>query len=169
MTGRARLGGRPAISHNTDMTTSPADDLIATRIQKTPGVCGGDARIANHRIPVWGLIVQKKSGLSDADILANYPSLTTDDLAAAWAYYQREPLEIEQLIWLNDTAGNVPPSSPPPASVIISGKQFGLSDADVMEAFDPPLSPADLAAAWQAYLAAPTAMEREIAAVRRAG
>ncbi len=116
-------------------TTTDADALIASRIQKTPGVCGGAARIANHRIPVWVLVVEKKFGASDADILAAHPTITADDLAAAWAYYQREPLEIEQLIWLNDTAGNVPVGAAPPAGVLIAGKQLGLSDADVMEAF----------------------------------
>jgi uncharacterized protein (DUF433 family) len=146
-----------------------AEALIADRIQKTPGVCGGSARIANHRIPVWLLVVQKKMGQSDANILTNYPALAADDLAAAWAYYQKEPLEIEQLIWLNDTVGDVPPGTPAGVAVIIAGKQLGLSDADVMEAFDPPLTPVDLAAAWQVYLAAPVDMERKIASVRRAG
>jgi uncharacterized protein (DUF433 family) len=149
--------------------TTATNALIAGRIEKTPDVCGGDARVANHRIPVWGLVLQKKFGLSDADILVNYPTLTADDLAASWAYYQKEPLEIEQLIWLNDTAGNVPSGTPAPASLIISGKQLGLSDADVMAAFDPPLTPADLSAAWQSYLAAPADVEREISVVRRAG
>jgi uncharacterized protein (DUF433 family) len=149
-------------------TTTSTDALIAGRIEKTPGFCGGDARIANHRIPVWGLVLQKKFGLSDADILVNYPTLAAEDLTAAWAYYQKEPLEIEQLIWLNDTAGNVSSGTPAPAGLIISGKQLGLSDADVMEAFDPPLTPADLAAAWQAYLAAPADVERDISAIRRA-
>jgi uncharacterized protein (DUF433 family) len=149
--------------------TTEIDALITARIQKTPNVCGGDARIANHRVPVWGLVLQKKFGLSDANILVNYPTLTTEDLMAAWAYYQKEPLEIEQRIWLNDTAGNEPSGVPPPASVVIAGKQLGLSDADVMEAFDPPLTPADLSAAWRAYLAAPADVEREISAIRRAG
>ena len=108
-------------------------------------------------------------GQSDADILADYPMLTADDLAACWAYYQKEPLEIEQLIWLNDTAGNVSPGTAVPAAVIIAGKQLGLSDAQIMEGFDEPLTPAALSAAWREYLAAPARVEREIAAARRAG
>jgi uncharacterized protein (DUF433 family) len=149
--------------------TAATDWSASERIQKTPGVCGGDARIAGHRIPVWLLVAQKKAGQTDAQILVNYPALTADDLAAAWAYYQAVPLEIERLIWLNDTAANVPAGTSPPASVIIAGKQLGLSDAEVMEAFDPLLTPASLSAAWQVYLAAPAEVEREIAAVRRAG
>ena len=46
------------------MATTATDPLIADRIRKTPGVCGGDARIADHRIPVWLLVVQKKTGRS---------------------------------------------------------------------------------------------------------
>jgi uncharacterized protein (DUF433 family) len=148
---------------------SSPDLLIAGRVEKTPGVCGGNARVAGHRIPVWLLVLKKKMGRSDADILADYPTLTADDLAACWAYYQKEPLEIEQLIWLNDTAGNVPPGTPAPAAVIIAGKLLGLSDVQVMEGFDEPLTPADLSAAWREYLSAPARVEREIAAARRAG
>jgi uncharacterized protein (DUF433 family) len=149
--------------------TTPVDSLIADRIKKKPGVCGGAARVGNHRIPVWLLVLKKKMDQSDADILDSYPALTADDLAACWACYQKEPVEIERLIWLNDAAGNIPPGSPVPAAVIIAGKLLGLSDAEVMEAFDEPLTPADLSAAWQAYLASSARVEREIAAVRRAG
>jgi uncharacterized protein (DUF433 family) len=148
---------------------TPSAPGKAGRIQKTPGVCGGAACVGDHRIPVWLLVLKKKMGQSDADILAGYPALTADDLAACWAYYQQEPLEIERLIWLNDTAGNVPPGAPVPAGVIIAGKLLGLSDAEVMDAFDQPLTPTDLSAAWQAYFAAPARVEREIAATRRAG
>jgi uncharacterized protein (DUF433 family) len=151
------------------MTAASTDALIAGHIQKTPDVCGGDARVADHRIPVWVLVLQKKMGQTDADILVNYPTLTAEDLAASWAYYQKEPLEIEQLIWLNDTAGNELPGTPPPTGAIIAGKLLGMSDADVMAAFDPPLTSAELSAAWQTYLAAPADVERAMAAIRRAG
>jgi uncharacterized protein (DUF433 family) len=130
------------------MTTIASPEIpIAGRIEKTPGVCGGDARVAGHRIPVWLLVLKKKMGQSDANILADYPTLTPDDLAACWGYYQKEPLEIEQLIWLNDTVGNVPPGTPVPAAIIIAGTLLGLSDAQVMEAFDEPLTTAHLSAA----------------------
>jgi uncharacterized protein (DUF433 family) len=110
------------------------DSVISRHIQKTPGVCGGAACIGDHRMPVWLLVLKKKMGQSDADILSGYPALTPDDLAAGWAYYWQEPLGIERLIWLNDTAGNVPPGVPVPAGVITAGKRLGLSDADVMTA-----------------------------------
>lgn len=67
-------------------------------VEKTPGVCGGDARIANTRIPVWLLVGYRKDGVTDARLLEMYPSLTLGDLAAAWWYYAEHHDEIEQTI-----------------------------------------------------------------------
>jgi uncharacterized protein (DUF433 family) len=49
--------------------------LDMSRIEKTPGIVGGDARIAGTRIPVWVLENYRRLGLSEARILENYPSL----------------------------------------------------------------------------------------------
>lgn len=38
-------------------------------IQKTPGICGGDACIRKTRIPVWTLVAARRLGASDADLL----------------------------------------------------------------------------------------------------
>ncbi|HSF73526.1 MAG TPA: DUF433 domain-containing protein, partial [Microcoleus sp.] len=38
-------------------------------IEKTPGVCGGDARIAKTRIPIWSLVNYRILGASDVRIL----------------------------------------------------------------------------------------------------
>src|SRR5690348_12744055 len=70
-------------------------------IQKTPDVCGGDACIRNSRIMVWLLVSFKQSGWSHTKILTNYPTLTEDDLNAAWEYYRLHPAEIEEAIRLN--------------------------------------------------------------------
>ena|SRR5436190_17362807 len=138
-------------------------------IEKTPDVCFGAARIGNHRIPVWLIVLNKKMGASDAAILDNYPQLTPDDLAACWDYYREEPVEIERKIWYNHVAGNVPPGTPVPASAIVSGKLLGLLDEEIAESFDEPLTPDAIAAAWREYMAAPQRIEREIAALRLAG
>jgi uncharacterized protein (DUF433 family) len=138
-------------------------------IQKTPGVCGGAACIRNTRIPVWILVFNRKSGESDASVLRNYPSLTQADLDAAWDYYQHNPVEIEQTIWLNDTAGNVPDRVTPPAAVIVAGRLLGLDDATICEAFEPPLTPEAISAAWAEYRAEPARVVRELAALRQAG
>lgn len=73
-------------------------------IEKTPGICGGDARIANTRIPVWVLVQARKLGSSEAEILQDYPSLTATDLANAWAYAMANAEEVEAAIQANDAA-----------------------------------------------------------------
>jgi uncharacterized protein (DUF433 family) len=67
-------------------------------IQKTPGVCGGGACIRNTRIMVWLLVSMKRQGASDDQLLSSFPSLSPDDLGAAWEYYRRSPEEIERAI-----------------------------------------------------------------------
>ena len=138
-------------------------------IQKTPNVCGGQARVRNTRIPVWLLVLNRKYGEPDARVLSNYPTLTQADLDAAWDFYQRNPVEIERSIWLNDTAGNVPDGVPPTAAVIVAGRLLGLDDASICEAFEPPLTPEQVSAAWAEYRAEPARVGRDLAALRQAG
>lgn len=81
-------------------------DLAADEqgIEKTEGVCGGSARIANTRISVWVLENARRLGTSEADLLIDYPSLTASDLANAWNYVAANPDEIEREIAENETA-----------------------------------------------------------------
>jgi uncharacterized protein (DUF433 family) len=58
-------------------------------IQVTAGVCGGQPRIRNTRIPVWTLVAFRKQGADDEELLRNYPNLSKSDLSAAWAYYEQ--------------------------------------------------------------------------------
>jgi len=67
-------------------------------IQRTSGVCGGNARLRNTRIPVWTLVAFHQEGMTDEELLYNYPSLTPDDLATAWGYYEEHQSEIDQAI-----------------------------------------------------------------------
>lgn len=67
-------------------------------VEKSPGVCGGDARIRKTRITVWGLVEWRSLGLSDAEILEHHPDLTQADLETAWEYYSRHQQEIDQAI-----------------------------------------------------------------------
>lgn len=71
-------------------------------ITKTFGVCGGDACIANTRIPVWSLVNDRHFGMTDARILEAFPHLNAADLVNAWAYADANPEEIEQAIREND-------------------------------------------------------------------
>ncbi len=71
-------------------------------INKTPGVCGGDACVANTRIPVWVLEQARRLGMSDADLLLSYPSLRAEDLTNAWAYVRSHREEIDEAIRQNE-------------------------------------------------------------------
>lgn len=76
------------------MSKSTRENLI----QKTPGVCGGNARIRNTRIPVWTLVSLREQGASEPELLRNYPGLNQQDLEAAWSYYTQHPEEIDAVI-----------------------------------------------------------------------
>ncbi|BAZ50587.1 hypothetical protein NIES4103_32040 [Nostoc sp. NIES-4103] len=67
-------------------------------IQKTPGVCGGNARIRDTRIAVWTLVSFRQQGASEEELLRNYPVLTPEDLKTAWSYYEEHPQEIDRII-----------------------------------------------------------------------
>lgn len=67
-------------------------------VQKTPGVCRGNARIRDTRIAVWTLVSLRQQGADDEELLRNYPGLSQLDLEAAWSYYAQCPEEIDQVI-----------------------------------------------------------------------
>ncbi len=67
-------------------------------IQKTPGICGGQACIRNTRIPVWTLVSLLQQGATEQELLRNYPSLTGDDLTSVREYYYNHQSEIDQII-----------------------------------------------------------------------
>jgi uncharacterized protein (DUF433 family) len=74
----------------------PEAGVATERIVRTPGVCGGSARIAGTRIPVWSLVEAKRLGLSDEELLRDHPGLERTDLHAAWEYYVTHAEEIER-------------------------------------------------------------------------
>ena len=60
----------------------------ADRIAKTPGVCGGRARIAGHRVRVLDIVAwSEHQGMTPDEIVSHVPSLTLADVHAALAYY----------------------------------------------------------------------------------
>ncbi|RYD32756.1 MAG: DUF433 domain-containing protein [Verrucomicrobiaceae bacterium] len=71
-------------------------------IQKTPGVCGGSARVVGTRIPVCTLESLRRLDVEEARILDSYPSLTASDLADAWVYANACPVEIDREIRENE-------------------------------------------------------------------
>ncbi len=86
----------------TNLTATTTEKL--SWVQKTPNVCGGDACLRNSRITVHGLVHYRQLGFSDERLLEVIQGLTRDDLAAAWEYYARNPVEIEKAIWFNEEA-----------------------------------------------------------------
>jgi uncharacterized protein (DUF433 family) len=73
-------------------------------IEKTASVCGGSARVAGTRIPVWQLIVARDMGVSEAQLLIDYPRLRAEDLVNAWAYAEDHADEIAAAIHANEVA-----------------------------------------------------------------
>jgi uncharacterized protein (DUF433 family) len=84
------------------MAEDIADQLPG--IEFDPRVCGGSARIAGTRIPVWSLESWRRLGSSDDEILRNYPTLQASDLLNAWRYVERHTQEIDGEIRENEEA-----------------------------------------------------------------
>jgi uncharacterized protein (DUF433 family) len=88
-----------------------AIELLATSlnhnwrgITKRDGVCGGSACVSGTRIPVWVLVNARNIGISELELLADYPTLTATDLANAWVYGEVYAQEIAAEIQANQEA-----------------------------------------------------------------
>jgi uncharacterized protein (DUF433 family) len=69
------------------------------RITKTPGVCGGRACIAGHRVRVLDIVIwHEQQGLSADEIVSQVPSITLADIHASLAYYYDRREEIQEEI-----------------------------------------------------------------------
>ena len=71
-------------------------------IYKTPGICGGAARIRDTRIPVWTIVAYQQQGAPDSELLYNYPGLTLQDIQAVANYYELNRDEIDRAIAENE-------------------------------------------------------------------
>jgi uncharacterized protein (DUF433 family) len=72
------------------------NSVSTEHITKTPGICGGRACIAGHRIRVMDVaVLHEKRGLSAEEIVHQYPSITLADVHAALAYFLDHRQEIE--------------------------------------------------------------------------
>lgn len=71
-------------------------------IESNADVCGGAACVVRTRIPVWVLENARRVGTSEADLLRDYPTLTAQDLANAWAYVRSHKSEIDAQIAANE-------------------------------------------------------------------
>ncbi len=58
-------------------------DLVATRVTVNPGVRSGQPILRGTRITVWDILGWLGGGMSESEILSDYPELTSDDIKAA--------------------------------------------------------------------------------------
>jgi len=84
------------------LRTNGMPDQDFPLIVSTPDVCGGAARFIRTRIPVWTVERMRQLGVSESDILRNYPTLRAADLVQAWLYAEKHRDEIEQIIHENE-------------------------------------------------------------------
>ncbi len=73
-------------------------------IERTPGVCGGDACVAGTRLPVWSIEQGRRRGFTEDELLVNYPTLRRSNLPAVRDYVKTHAAEIEQAIRENEQA-----------------------------------------------------------------
>ena len=71
------------------------ENVMTQHITKTPGVCGGRACIAGHRIRVTDIVIwHELRGMPD-QVVDMFPGITLADVHAALAYYFDHRQEIE--------------------------------------------------------------------------
>ena len=98
----------PAEQARLVQTLLPSVTHVFPGIEKTPGVCGNDARIIRTRITVWFLEELRRTGLSESEILRRYPRLTATDISNAWGYVAANRAEIDAQIQDNEAAMTEP-------------------------------------------------------------
>src|SRR3972149_5335610 len=76
--------------------------LEKRHIEVTPGVCGGRARIAGHRVRGQDIVLWTEQGQSPDQIVADFPQLSLADVYAALAYYHDHREEIDRQIREDD-------------------------------------------------------------------
>ena len=76
--------------------------LESRHIEVTPGVCGGRACIAGHRIRVQDIVLWTEQGRSADQIVADFPQLSLADVYAALAYYHDHREELDRQIREDD-------------------------------------------------------------------
>ena len=94
------------------------ESVLVKHIDKAPGVCGGRACIAGHRIRVQDIVVlHEMRGMSPKEIVGQYPGITLADVHAALAYYYDNQQEIADELrkadeWAEWVKANIPSKIP---------------------------------------------------------
>jgi uncharacterized protein (DUF433 family) len=67
------------------------------RIVRQPGICGGRACIAGHRVRVLDVVVwHEPQGMTPDEIVSHVPTISLGDVHAALAYYFDHVHEIQE-------------------------------------------------------------------------
>ena len=74
---------------------SRRDDIQHPHIVKTPGTCGGRARVDGTRLAVWHVVDLHLSGRTPEEILTAYPHLAPAALFSALSYYYDHKDEVD--------------------------------------------------------------------------
>lgn len=83
-------------------------DLKTERITRVPGVCGGKACIAGHRVRVMDImILHELMGKTGDEIVLEFPSLALSDVYAALTYYFDHVGEIREDMRSEDEVGEI--------------------------------------------------------------
>jgi uncharacterized protein (DUF433 family) len=61
-------------------------DLVSARVTATPGVRSGQPIIRGTRITVWDILGWLGGGVSESEILDDYPELKSEDIQAAFQF-----------------------------------------------------------------------------------
>lgn len=70
---------------------------LGDRIVRTPGVRGGNPRIAGHRITVSDVAIwYERMGMTPDEIVSEYPTITLSDVHAALAYYYDNKEDVDR-------------------------------------------------------------------------
>ena len=91
------------------------ENVLTQHISKIPGVCGGRACIAGHRIRVMDVVGwHERRGYTIAQVVNMFPGITRADVHAALAYYYDHPQEIADDFhkdeeWARWAEDNLPP------------------------------------------------------------
>jgi len=86
-------------THTTPSAAAPPQTIIpviAEYIAVRPGFCGGKPHLAGHRVKVQHVAIwHERMGMTPAEIVATYPSLSLPAVYAAVAYYHGHRAEID--------------------------------------------------------------------------
>lgn len=78
------------------MMNSMPVDFVATRVTANSEVRSGQPIIRGTRITVWDILGWLGAGLSESEVLSDYPELQQDDIKAAlqYAYQLRDKVRL---------------------------------------------------------------------------